>query len=151
MAKTNSNRKKTTRSTPKAGDSLPPKKRKYVQGRLKGKSKFRAATDAGYSANTAKNASRDIETEDVNRELRTLLVKAVPLSRIVKIIDEGCEATKLEFAKHNGKIKDVMEVVDHGMRKEYAKLRLQLTGEKTTGGEIEGADGKVKVRVLIDC
>lgn len=76
-------------------EKLEPRKRKYVQGRVAGKSKFRAAIDAGFSPNTAISAGVKIESKpDVQAAFRELMRASIPERVLVLKMAEGLDAQK---------------------------------------------------------
>ena len=62
-------------------DALEIRERKYIEGRLSGKSKMQAALDAGYTESMAANATVKIESRDVRRAFRIWRGKRSPRKR----------------------------------------------------------------------
>ena len=64
-------------------DALEIRERKYIEGRLSGKSKMQAALDAGYTESIAANATVKIESRDVRRAFQDLAREAIPAEKIM--------------------------------------------------------------------
>ena len=126
--------------------SLPPKKQAYVQGRIEGKSKRKAALDAGFSKSMADHASSKIETRDVREAFAALIRKTVPPERIVKVISEGLDAVETKFFAEKGVVKDQRNVISWPERRQYAELAAEYGGyyipEK---GESEDGGGVILI------
>jgi phage terminase small subunit len=140
-----------SKSTQAKLDALSPRKKKYAAGRLSGKSKAQAALEAGFSPAMANTPSK-IETPDVTDAMRSLLDEMIPLEHLALRIKEGTNAMKTEFAKHNGKIKDEVDTIDHAQRHNFVKLALSIKGVKGVAPVTsEDGDGSKRVTVIIDC
>jgi hypothetical protein len=109
-------------------EKLPPRKLAYIQGRLDGKSKKRAALDAGFSPNMAKHAADKIETKDVRAAFARLIRETVPPELIAKAIADGLSATETKFFSHEGTVQDKREVPAWSERRQYAELAAEYGG-----------------------
>lgn len=109
-------------------DGLPPRKRKYVAERAKGKSKMKAAKAAGFSDAMAAAAGAKIETPDVRRAFQLLIREKIPASKVAARLAEGLDAMETEFAKEKGMITDTRDVIAWSERREYLKLAAEYGG-----------------------
>ena len=100
------------------------RQRKYVTGRLAGKSKKDSALGAGYSASMAKNAAAKIENVSVRRAFQELARKAVPAGKILKRLKEGLDATWVHQDGKRGKTSEPY----YRERREYLVLAAKLGG-----------------------
>jgi len=101
-----------------------------VKGVLEGKTKKRAAQDAGYAKSTAENAKEKIEsTPAVQSMFVTLLEQAgVSDALLAQRIKEGLSATDVKTANFEGKISDVEAFVAYAERRSMVELVLKLKG-----------------------
>ena len=124
-------------------DSLTPRKRKYVSGLAKGKTKKRAALDAGYSESVAESAKSHIETEDVRKAFSALLRKNIPAEKIIQRIAEGIDAMETKFFQKDGCVVETRDVVAFGERRAYAELAAEygeyFQSKKPLEAEIGGS------------
>jgi hypothetical protein len=120
--------------------SLNIRKRKYVAGRMAGKSKKESALEADYSESMARNAAAKIEDQDVRSTLQELARKAVPAAKIVKRLQEGLDAT---WVHQDGKRGTTAEPY-YKERREYLILAAKLGGYYT---EKQRVDAEVKVEM----
>lgn len=113
------------------------KQKRFVREKLKGKSSRRAALDAGYSINTAKDANAEIRDKPGTQAyMKQLMEKAGITDEVIaKKLQEGTDATTLLG-------KDAIEYTDYRTRLDYLKYINELTGTKsktevdiTTNGE----------------
>lgn len=79
-----------------------------------------------------RNSANTIGSENLAKLGNTIseMMDFVGLSdaRLMMKLEEGTNATKVELAKHEGKIKDREEFVDYPTRKTYVELGLKLKG-----------------------
>ena len=113
--------------------SLDIRKRKYVTGRLSGKSKKDSALEAGYSESMARNAAAKIENLNVRRAFQELARKAVPAGKILKRLKEGLDAT---WVHQDGKRGTSVEPY-YRERREYLILAAKFGGFYTDKKDIE--------------
>lgn len=135
--------KKMTGGSPRKSDplaGLPPKKRKYVSERAKGKSKMQAALSSGFTESMAEKAGSKIETPDVRRAFQLLIREKIPASKVAARLAEGLDAMETEFAKEKGMITDSRDVVAWSERREYLKLAAEYGGYFVPKAEIEITD-----------
>ena len=109
-------------------EKLPPRKQKYVAGVIEGKSRRRAALDAGYSDAVARHPAERIETADVREAFQVLMRRVAPAEKIVQRIAEGLDAVEVRTAVSEGKITDSKEFTDYEQRRKYAELAAELGG-----------------------
>lgn len=79
-------------NTPGASEpskALTIRQRAYLKGLAAGRSKYRAALDAGYSESVARTAKAHIEKENVQDALKRLMRRAVPAEELVRRIAGG--------------------------------------------------------------
>ena len=141
MAKADKRRKKAG-----ALPSLDIRKRKYVAGRLSGKSKKDSALEAGFSPAMARNAAAKIENLSVRRAFQELARKAVPAGKILKRLKEGLDAT---WVHQDGKRGTSVEPY-YRERREYLILAAKLGGyyieKKDVDAEVTVNDADVAAR-----
>jgi hypothetical protein len=101
--------------------SLSPKKRRYVEERLSGKSRRASALIAGYSESMANHPNK-VETQNVREAFAVLIRETVPPERIAKAIMEGLDANETRFFAHEGKVQDSREIPSWSERRQYAEL-----------------------------
>jgi hypothetical protein len=108
--------------------ALPDKKRRYVEARLKGKSKRQAVVAAGYAPGSA-TAGKKLEAQpDVRAAFSALIRETVPAERIAKAIAEGIEAKETKFFAHEGMVTDQRDVVAWSERRQYTQLAAEYGG-----------------------
>jgi phage terminase small subunit len=136
-------------------EALSPRKRRYIAGRLLGKSKYSSARDAGYSRSVAKAAKAKIEIEDVTQALQSVLHDLVPIQHLARRLAEGLDATETEtflIRKDGEKSRyEHFEKVNWAERRQYAALIAKLIGVKGMGGTFDPDDASPKVIVHLDC
>jgi hypothetical protein len=103
------------------------RRKKYVAGRLSGKSKKASALEAGFSESMAENAGAKIETGDVRRAFQQLARRAVPAEKIVKRLQEGLDATWIT-RQGRGRKAVCIEEPYFRERREYLMLAAQFAG-----------------------
>ncbi|MFI5118613.1 MAG: hypothetical protein ACHP8B_18145 [Terriglobales bacterium] len=122
---------------------LPPKKQRYIEGVLAGKSKRQAALDAGFSESMASHATTKIETKDVQVAFAALIRESVPPERISKVIAEGLAATDTKVLKDGTIVPGVLNVAALAERRACAELAAEYGGYHTRDSEEERAGGGV--------
>lgn len=136
-------RKKKSPIIPPTGKRrLTAKQRKFIQGRLTGKSSARAARDAGYSESTARKANRDILRAPVVQSVLVQLMERAGVRdrKLAKRINEGLDATYTHCATYEGKFTDKLVLVDYPERREMVELALTLKGYLYRGGRTQRRD-----------
>jgi hypothetical protein len=116
-----------------------PKRRRFVEGLIDGKSMRRAAVDAGYSESMAKNAGARIMPGAI-AEFQALLSRKIPQSMLVQRIAEGLDARKTKFACFEGDFTDKRSMVDFEARRRYVELACKLMGYLKEKVEISTED-----------
>lgn len=110
-------------------DALSLKERRYLANRLQGKSKKDSAIDAGFSQSIAHNATVKIESRaHVRAALEEAVLKAVPVSKFLRRLEEGFDATTVKVATMDGQITDFIEVADYGERRQYMDMYRECAG-----------------------
>ncbi len=66
----------------------------------------------------------------------------ISTARLMKVLDEGLEANKVELAKYQGEIMDEKAFPDHPTRKTYLEMALKLRGLLRDRLSLEDPDGK---------
>lgn len=125
-------------------DALEIRERKYIEGRLSGKSKMQAALDAGYTESMAANATVKIESRDVRRAFQDLAREAIPAEKIMERLREGLDAVKVKAVVRNNKVIDTIEEPDYRERREYMELAARYGGRYVDRSEID-LSGEVNV------
>ena len=116
------------------------KQRLYVQGVAAGKSRRRAALDAGYSLSSANNPGHNIERGQVREVFAELIRAAVPPERVVQLIREGLGAMETKCFLHEGRVIYSRPLVNFTERRHYAELAARFGGYYVEKNEIEVAD-----------
>jgi hypothetical protein len=118
----------------RAGDL---RNRKYVEGRVAGKSKLQAAKDAGFAESTARNAKQKIES---NPDVQALFSQALEnagvtdallAQRIREGLEANCVVRETQFANRE-------VLVDFRERREMAELIVRLKGYLIEKRELSG-------------
>ena len=125
-------------------DALEIRERKYIEGRLSGKSKMQAALDAGYTESMAAKAGDKIENKDVRRAFQDLAREAIPAEKIMERLREGLDAVKVKAVVRNNKVIDTIEEPDYRERREYMELAARYGGRYVDRSEL-GLDGEVNI------
>jgi hypothetical protein len=115
------------RTAAEATAALPPKKQRYLESRMEGKSRRAAALTAGYSESMANHPFK-IETKDVREAFAALIRETVPAERIAQVIMEGMGANETKFFSHEGVVQDSRDVVAWSERRQYAELAAEYGG-----------------------
>lgn len=115
--------------SPRARDEKTPsvRQRLYVRGVIAGKTKKRAARDAGYAKSTASNVKGKIESKKAVQQLFSELLERAGVSDklLAKRIKEGLSATVVSKSTANA-FREVL--VDYGERREMAELAIRMKG-----------------------
>jgi len=107
---------------------LPPRKQRYVEERIAGKTRRAAALDAGYSTSMASHAAEKIETADVRQAFSALVRETIPPERIAKAISEGLGAMETKFFSSEGSVTDTRDVIAWSERRAYAEMAASYGG-----------------------
>jgi phage terminase small subunit len=117
------------------------RRRKYVEGRARGKTKTQAALEAGYAKSVARNAKDRIETVDVHEAFARLIREGVPAEKLVQLLREGLDATETKFVAFRGRVRDVRRVVDFSKRRAYLELVVEYGGYHQKEKPVESSRG----------
>lgn len=109
-------------------DDLKPRERKYVEGRVSGKSKKQAALAAGYSESMANSAVAKIETPNVRAAFQRAVRAAIPESKIVGRLSEGLDAEHSRPVISGKEVIDTITEPDYRERREYLSLAAKFGG-----------------------
>ena|ERR1700733_12757929 len=129
---------------------LSPRKRKYVKGLVEGKSKTKAAIEAGYSKNTAVAAASHIDTPDVQAALKALIQQTIPIKTLARRLKQGLSAKETKFATFEGKITDHRDCINFAERRAYVELVAEMGGFFQKVKPVEPPKGISGFRVLIE-
>lgn len=140
-ASAHSRKKPTTHATLENvgnGQEPTPRQRAYVAGVLAGKSKRRAALDAGYTESSARNPRANIESKPGVQRLFTNLMEKAGVSDelLAQRVYQGLFAMEIKFAILEGKITDKCSVVAFAERRAMLELALRLKGYLTERHEV---------------
>jgi hypothetical protein len=122
----------TGRKRSEIGRSLTLRQAVYVHGVVGGKTKKRAALDAGYSLSTAENASAKIETPHVREVLQDTIWRLISPELIAQRLREGLDAKKTIFLRIRGKVHE-RRVIDYAERLKYIVLAAKYAGYYVEG------------------
>ena len=140
------NRKKKTGKKRDRKKRLTPRQRKLLKGIVEeGKSTHRAALDAGYSPNTAKDPGDLLDTIGMREAMQRLLA---PPEKIAQRINEGLDAMETKFFQFRGAVQETREVVAWSERRMYADLAAELKGMKPSQ-KLEHS-GQVTSKVIVE-
>lgn len=115
----------------------------YVEGVVAGKSRRRAALDAGYSLSSANNPGHNIERGRVREAFAELIRATVPPELIVQRIREGLDAVEIKVFQHEGGVLYSKPLVNWSERRQYVELAARFGGYYVDKREIELADQDV--------
>ena len=110
---------------------------KYITGLSEGKSRRKAALDAGYSQACADNPRDTIEGPTVREELAKIMLRYVDPRKIGKRIAEGLDAVETRIFQHRGVITDSIDLVAWGERRKYIALAAEYAGYHGDDHEID--------------
>jgi hypothetical protein len=131
------------------GKKLTVKQRKFIEGKLQGRSSASAARDAGYSESVAQKADAIIgSSPNVQMAFAQILEAAgVTDALTAQRIYEGLNATKARVHK-----KKLVEVPDYFERREMVELVCKLRGHLMNKHEheIQMGDGATPRRIIIE-
>lgn len=116
---------------------LTPKQTKYVRERLKGKTKKRAALDAGYTESMANAATAKIENGEIRRRFRLAIQRHCSPEHIAQRISEGLDAEETKFWAEKGVVMDERNVVAWTERRNYAEMAAKYGGMYVEKQELE--------------
>lgn len=119
--------KKTPKNPKRGKKPASPRQRKYVAGRVAGKTKEQSKRDAGYARTTK---GKDIEEKPaVQSMFVTLLEKAgVSDELLATRIHEGLSAMETKTASFEGRITDWEDFIAYSERRAMVELTLKLKG-----------------------
>lgn len=112
----------------------------YVDGVTAGKSRRRAALEAGYSLSSANNPGHNIERGRVREVFAELIRTTVPPELIVQRIREGLYAVEIKVFQHEGGLLYSKPLVNWSERRHYLELAARYGGYYVDKQEIELAD-----------
>jgi phage terminase small subunit len=101
---------------------------KYIEGRVRGKTKTQAALDAGYAKSVSRNAKDRIETADVREAFGRLIREGVPAEKLVHLLREGLDAMETRVFTFRGKVRDTLQVINFAERRAYIELVMEYGG-----------------------
>ena len=107
---------------------MSPRKRKYLNERVKGKTKREAALAAGYSHSVAMSATAHIETPDFKEAFAKAIRHHIPANRIAERVSEGLDATETKLFCQDGQIIESEPRVAWSERRQYAALAAEYGG-----------------------
>jgi hypothetical protein len=127
-------------------DGLNVRQRKYAKGIAEGKSKHQAALDAGYSPNTAKNATVNIEKRGVEAPIAELIrQKGLGEDKILEVVIEALEnATRIWTTKD-----EMFERPDYGVKHKYLDTLLKLLDKYPATKKAVEHSGKVTINDIL--
>ena len=113
-----------------SGQECKSRRERYVEGLMDGKSRRRAALDAGFPVNQAENAKNRIEGPITQALILQALMEAgVTLRRLAKKMDEGLEATRAQSVTGGqGKPATLEYVADFETRLKYIQHACKILG-----------------------
>jgi hypothetical protein len=114
------------------------RQRKFVEGKMKGKSSSQAARDAGYAESTARRADAQIANKPAVRKLLAELMEEAGLTdaKLVSKLSEGIDAKVVKLVQRDGKFTDARAFPDFKTRLDYLELGFRLKGHLTDKHEI---------------
>lgn len=121
-ASNSGNRRGITSSSRNPVEKLPLRKRVYVKARSEGKNLSDAAAEAGVGPAAGRRYDKEA---DVQAAYRALVQKAIPATKLVRLIKGGCEAKMPVF---NDKGKKITERADWKTRKPYIDMAAKHGG-----------------------
>jgi len=120
-------------------EKLPLKKQRYAiaLANSKGhKTKKDCLLEAGYAESTS-NKPNLVETDDFKLAFQQLLKRKIPLSKVVRRINQGLDAVDTQFFSKNGIVTDSRDVINWGERRQYVNMYAQMSGAWTPKAEID--------------
>jgi hypothetical protein len=122
-----------------AAEAKAPKRRRFVEGLVDGKSMYRSAIDAGYSPAMAKNAGVKI-MPGAREEFKRRLTSKIPQAKLIQRIAEGLDAREVKLAQLEGEYTDKRYLVDYSERRRYVELAAKLLGLLVERVELSGSE-----------
>lgn len=107
---------------------LTPRQKAYVHRRIAGDDRVEAARKAGYLDRSKSQLKNIEERKSVSEAFQMLVQLSVPGQKLLRVMQEGLEATAVEYAKDGGKITDERERPDYATRHRYANTLAQWAG-----------------------
>lgn len=104
--------------------------RKYVAGRIAGKTKKQAALDAGYALSTAENTKQKLDKKPAVQRLfkETLDAAGITDDAMARRLKESLDAMETKFWAKDGKVEEERNVVAHDVRLKAIELAAKLKG-----------------------
>lgn len=126
-------------SKKKPAHDLTPKKRRYIQERLKHplKSKKDCAIAAGYSPNTAHNVAAKVERGCREKLMESMKRHGISDDYLIKRLKEGLNAKDTKYFAHEGRVRDKKTSIDHNARRSYLDMAFSLRGDFIDKKELE--------------
>jgi len=118
-------------------DCLDIRERKYIEGRLAGKSKKAAGLEAGFSESMASSAVAKIESKDVRRAFQELARAAVPAAKIALRLQEGMDAIRIKPVVSGKDVIAKIEEPDYRERREHLVLAAKFGGHYVDKSELD--------------
>ncbi len=120
--------KQPTRKEKRLRGPSPVRARRIARDLVAGMSQREALKRAGYSRSTAENNPQQVvRTPSVAAAIKDALVRAgIDENSIAAVVRDAMNATRLEFARREGKITDAVETVDHQTRLKSVELAATL-------------------------
>jgi hypothetical protein len=109
----------------------------YVEGVAAGKSRRRAALDAGYSLSSANNPGHNIERGRVREVFGELIRGAVSAELIAQRVREGLDAMEIKCFVHEDAVIYSRPLENFTERRHYAELAARFGGYYVDKKEIE--------------
>lgn len=149
MKKKRGKKPAAAKRAPKNPDVGAPKRRRFVEGLIVGKSMRRAALDAGYTQAMADNAGNEIMPR-VRKEFQEQLRRKVPHAKLIQRIAEGLNAKETRLAQFEGDYTDQRHLVNYSERRRYAELALKILGFLVEKVEVGGSEeGPVNLNITV--
>jgi hypothetical protein len=119
------------------------RQRKFLKGKIEGKSSAQAARDAGYAESTAMRADEQIASKPAVRGAFKKLMEAAGITDelLARRLKEGIDAKETKFFQKDGLVISKRTVVYHGERRSHLELALKLKGRLIDKHELTGKDG----------
>lgn len=126
------------------------KQRKLVRGIVAGKTKRKAAHDAGIGKtpeSSSAGATKELKKANVQDALAVAMdkVPSLNMDNLMVKLGEGVEAQETKFFSDKGKIVSKVDVVAWGPRKSFLDTALELRGAKRQ----QGSDTKINVAIVL--
>lgn len=113
---------------PKKAKPISVRQKKYIKGVAAGKSKYKAAIEAGYSENTAREPTRNLEKPGIKEELNRALEKSgITTQAITDKVKEGMGAKKVVIFGTGDNIA-IEKAEDYAVQHKYLETAIKLKG-----------------------